>query len=86
MIVMGAIPYQQWLSSLKDKPLELEKAVELIKDVLETIPDELEVNLALETLRQRVSLAMERQISSWEWDKKYVEPPGTRNLLTQESD
>jgi len=77
MIVMGAIPYQQWLSSLKDKPLELEKAVELIKDVLETIPDELEVNLALETLRQRVSLAMERQISSWEWDKKYVEP--TRN-------
>jgi len=74
MVLTDAVSYSDWLKSLLETPLELEKAVELIKDVLETTPDELEANLALETLRQRVSLNMGRQISSWEWDKKYVEP------------
>jgi CRISPR-associated protein Cmr3 len=74
MIVMGSLSYPDWLESLKKTPLELEKALDIATDILQTEPEELKYNLALEELRQRVSLGMRREMSQWEWDKKYIEP------------
>jgi hypothetical protein len=74
MIAMGSLSYPDWLESLKKTPLELEKALDIATDILQTEPEELKYNLALEELRQRISLGMGREMSTWEWDKKYIEP------------
>jgi hypothetical protein len=74
MIAMGALSYSGWLESLKDKPIELKQALTIAADIFKTESDKVSLNLALETLRQRISLAMGREFSSWDWKKDYIEP------------
>lgn len=73
-LMMKAQPAERWLEIVNGSPLELSDAVALAEDLLKMEPDELHLNLELEQLRQRVTLAQGREMSSWEWSKKYIEP------------
>jgi hypothetical protein len=67
MIGLGAIPYEQWLKSLRDTSLELEDAVAIARDILKSEPDSPERNIALDILRRRAD------VSEYNWDKKYLD-------------
>jgi hypothetical protein len=73
-LMMKSQPADRWLEIVNGSPLELHDAVALAEDLLKMEPDELHLNLELEQLRQRVTLAQGREMSSWEWNKKYIEP------------
>ncbi len=73
-LMMKSQPADRWLEIINDSPLELHDAVAIAEDLLKMEPDELHLNLELEQLRQRVTLAQGREMSSWEWNKKYIEP------------
>ena len=66
VIIMGVQPYEQWLKSLKNKPLELEDAVAIAEDILRLDAESPERNIALEMLRRRAG------VSEYNWDKKYL--------------
>lgn len=66
-IITQDIPYSYWLESLNDKPLPIERAVELAEDILKLEPDEERCNVALEVLRRRVGM------SEYNWDKKHID-------------
>ena len=73
-LMMKAQPADRWLEIMNGSPLELSDAVALAEDLLKMEPDQVQLNLDLDRLRQRVTLAQGREMSSWEWNKKYVEP------------
>jgi hypothetical protein len=50
MISVGALPYETWLKSRKNKPLELEEAVAIAEDIIKCEPDSPERNIALDCL------------------------------------
>ncbi len=66
MILMGALPYEKWLKSLKNEPLDLEEAVAIAKDIIKSEPDSPERNIALDVLGRRAG------VSEYNWDKKYL--------------
>lgn len=73
-LMMKSQPADRWLEIMNKEPLQLEDAVAIAEDLLKVESDRVQLNLDLEQLRQRVSQAQGREMSSWEWDKKYVEP------------
>lgn len=73
-VLMKSQPAARWLEIVNGSPLELHDAVDLAEDLLKMEPDQVRLNLDLDRLRQRVTLAQGREMSSWEWNKKYVEP------------
>ena len=66
MITMGALPYETWLKSRKNKPLELEEAVAIAEHIIKCDPDSPERNIALDLLGRRAG------VSEYNWDKKYL--------------
>jgi hypothetical protein len=66
MITMGALPYETWLKSRKNQPLELEDAVAIAEDIIKCDPDSPERNIALDVLGRRAG------VSEYNWDKKYL--------------
>jgi len=66
MITMGALPYETWLKSRKNQPLELEDAVAIAEDIIKCDPDSPERNIALDLLGRRAG------VSEYNWDKKYL--------------
>src|SRR4028119_1305429 len=66
MILMGAIPYEQWLKSRKNEPLDLEDAVDIAEDIIKSEPDSPKRNIALDVLGRRA------KVSEYNWDKKYL--------------
>jgi Fe2+ or Zn2+ uptake regulation protein len=66
MILMGAIPYEEWLKSRKDEPLDLEEAVAIAEDIIKSQPDSPKRNIDLDTLGRRAG------VSEYNWDKKYL--------------
>jgi DNA-binding MarR family transcriptional regulator len=66
MITMGALPYETWLKSRKNQPLELESAVAIAEDIIKCDPDSPERNIALDLLGRRAG------VSEYNWDKKYL--------------
>jgi len=67
MILMGALPYEKWLKSRKNQPLDLEEAVAIAEDIIKTEPDSPDRNIALDVLRRRAG------VSEYNWDKKYLD-------------
>jgi len=67
MILMGVIPYDEWLKSRKDKPLELEEAVAIAQDIISSSPDSVERNIALDILGKRAGM------SEYNWHKNYLD-------------
>ena len=67
-LIMGALPYEQWLKSKsrENAPLELEEAVAIAQDIIKTEPDSLERTIALELLGQRTN------VSEYSWNRKYL--------------
>jgi len=66
MISVGALPYETWLKSRKNKPLELEEAVAIAEHIIKCDPDSPERNIALDLLGRRAG------VSEYNWDKKYL--------------
>lgn len=66
MILMGALPYEQWLESVEDAPLGLKEAVALAEHIIKCEPDSPERNIALDMLGRRAG------VSEYNWDKKYL--------------
>jgi len=66
MISMGALPYETWLKSLKDKPLELEDAVAIAEHIIKCDPDSPQRNIDLDVLGRRAG------VSEYNWDKKHL--------------
>jgi hypothetical protein len=77
-LMMKSQPADRWLEIVNNSPLELHDAVALAEDLLKSEPDQVQLNLDLDRLRQRVTLAQGREMSSWEWNKKYIEPMKTK--------
>jgi hypothetical protein len=73
-LMMKAQPAERWLEIVNASALELKNAVDLAEDLLKLEPDQVQLNLGLDQLRQRVTLAQGREMSSWEWNKKYIDP------------
>ena len=67
MIVMGATPYEEWLKSLKDKPLDLDEAVALAEDTIKNEADSLQRKIALDILGRRAG------VSEYNWHKNYLD-------------
>jgi len=66
MISMGALPYEKWLKSRKNEPLDLEEAVAIAEDIIKSEPDSPKRNIALDVLGRRA------KVSEYNWDKKYI--------------
>lgn len=73
-LMMKAQPADCWLEMVNNFGLELNDAVAIAEDLLKLESDQIQLNLDLDQLRSRVSISQGREISSWEWDKKYIEP------------
>ncbi|HEY9615159.1 DUF3987 domain-containing protein [Allocoleopsis sp.] len=67
MIVMGATPLEEWLTSLKDLPLDLEEAVALASDMIKNEADSPERKIALDILGRRAG------VSEYNWHKNYLD-------------
>ena len=61
MIWMGALPYTDWLESIKEMPLEEDDAAAIARDVLQSKIAQSRKKMELERLRKRCKM------SSWDW-------------------
>lgn len=66
MILFGLVPYQQWVESLSDAPLDLKDAVLLAEDCIRHEPESVERSVFLDQLRERA------RISDYTWNNKYL--------------
>jgi hypothetical protein len=66
MILMGALPYKEWLKSRKGEPLDLEDAVAIAEHTIKSEPDSPARNIALEVLGKRAG------VSEYNWHKNYL--------------
>lgn len=65
-ILMGSIPYQQWLDDRAGDALDIKEAVALAEDILRHDPETADRTVALDQLRRRCG------VSEYAWDKKYL--------------
>jgi hypothetical protein len=73
-LMLKSQPADRWLEIVNNSGLELKEALAIAEDLLKLESDQVQLNLDLDQLRQRVSVSQGREMSSWEWDKKYIEP------------
>lgn len=69
VLLLESTPYIEWLQTRKDFPLSLAEAIELARDAITHIKDEIALNIELDFLRERADVR-----SSYEWNKKFIDP------------
>lgn len=69
VLLFESTPYLEWMQTRKDFPISLTEAIELARDAITHIKDEIALNIELDFLRERADVR-----SSYEWNKKFIDP------------